>query len=66
MGRPKKDARALNLYIRRDIYDRFAKFCEAEGYSKTVAAERALSRYMDDISSRHDDAVRKDEIDYER
>lgn len=46
MGRPKKDAKYLNVYIRRDIYDKFSKFCSELGQSKTVAAERALEQYM--------------------
>lgn len=48
MGRPKKDARYLNVYIRRDIYDEFDEMCKVLGQSKTIAAERALSQYMRD------------------
>lgn len=48
MGRPKKDAKYLNVYIRRDIYDEFDELCRRLGQSKTVAAERALMKYMQD------------------
>ncbi len=49
MGRPKKDAKYLNVYIHRDVYDRFTDFCETVGQNKSVAAERALIQYMNDI-----------------
>ena len=54
MGRPKKDARYLNVYIRRDIYDLFDKTCKDLGQSKTVAAERALQQYISDIEKKND------------
>lgn len=47
MGRPKKDAKYLNVYIERKIHEDFDKFCEEVGQSKTVATERALCLYMD-------------------
>lgn len=47
MSKPKKDAKYLNVYIHRDVYDRFSKFCEKVGQNKSVASERALVAYMD-------------------
>ena len=47
MPRPKKEARYLNVYIQKDLHDRFEEFCKKLGQSKTVAAERALKMYMD-------------------
>lgn len=45
--RPKKDAKYLNVYIERKLYDEFSQFCEDAGQSKTKAAERALRMYID-------------------
>ena len=44
--RKKKDAKYLNVYIERKIFDDFDAFCNWLGQSKTVAAERALVMYM--------------------
>lgn len=46
MSRPKKDAKYLNVYLDRKIYEDFEKFCIEMGQSKTLAAERALQMYM--------------------
>ena len=51
MGRPKKDAKYLNVYIERSIYDEFTDLCDKLGQSKTVAAERALRCYMDNTKA---------------
>ena len=48
--RQKKDAKYLNVYIEKSIYDRFAELCEQLGQSKTVGAERALKRYIEAMS----------------
>lgn len=55
MGRPRKDAKYLNVYISRDIHERFAAFCDNVGQSKTVATERALELYMKDMTKRMGD-----------
>lgn len=47
MSRPKKDSQVVNLNIKRDIYDKFAEFCDKTGLTKTVVAERALEIYID-------------------
>lgn len=52
MARPKKDAKYLNVYIERSIYEKFDDFCKTVGQSKTVATERALTLYMDDMSKK--------------
>lgn len=53
MGRPKKDAKYLNVYIERSIYDEFEEICKELGQSKTVATERALLGYMQDIRKKN-------------
>ena len=50
MGRLKKDAKYLNVYLHRDVYEDFTKFCETVGQSKSLAAERALVAYMDNFN----------------
>lgn len=60
MGRPKKDAKYLNVYIEKNIYTRLENFCKEQGQSKTVAAERALTMYMDSKSTAASPAPRKE------
>ena len=57
MARPRKDAKYLNVYIERDIHERFDEFCKKFGQSKTVATERALSLYMDEMEKRFDGKI---------
>lgn len=47
MARPKKDSQVVNLNIKRDVYNKFAEFCDRTGLTKTVVAERALEMYVD-------------------
>lgn len=47
MARPRKDSQVVNLNIKRDVYDKFAEFCDGTGLTKTVVAERALEMYID-------------------
>lgn len=52
MPREKKDAKYLNIYIERGLYDDFAEFCKKYGYTKTSAAERALRSYIKDVEKK--------------
>lgn len=52
MGRPKKNGTYLNICIETSIYERLKAFCEDAGQTKTVAAERALTAYLDDYEEK--------------
>ena len=47
MSRPKKDGKALNLYIERDILEKLEAYCEETGLTKTKAIERILNGFLD-------------------
>lgn len=53
MGRPKKDAKYLNVYLTRQVYEEFAAFCEEFGQSKSLATERAINLYMEDMRKKN-------------
>ena len=44
MGRPKKDGKDLNCYLRSDIFEKLERYCEETGLTKTTAIERALEK----------------------
>lgn len=44
MGRPKKDGRALNCYIKAEIIEKLEEYCEEMGQTKTIVVERALEK----------------------
>lgn len=46
MPRPKKQAKYLNVYLDKQIYDSLSEFCIESGQSKTVAVERAIQMYV--------------------
>lgn len=46
MSRPKKDGKALNLYIERDVLEKLETYCEETGLTKTKAIERILSQFL--------------------
>ena len=52
MARAKKDAKYLNVYISRETYEKFDKFCEEMGQSKSLAADRALVLYMEAMTKK--------------
>lgn len=52
MPREKKDAKYLNIYIERELYEKFTEFCMKYGYTKTSAAERALRSYIRDMEKK--------------
>lgn len=49
MPRAKKDAKYLNIYLSKHIYDEFDEFCKEIGQTKTMATERALEMYMKEM-----------------
>ena len=46
MARQKKNGQYLNVKIDMNVYQRLEEFCEATGYTKTAAVERALTTLM--------------------
>lgn len=55
MGRPKKDGRALNCYIKAEIIEKLEEYCEEMGQTKTIVVERALEQ----VFSEHDKNKKK-------
>lgn len=49
MARAKKDNVPVSMRLEKGIFEKLSKFCEDSGQSKTVAVERALEMYIDDI-----------------
>lgn len=47
VGRPKKDGKYINCYIKKDIAEELEKFVETTGLPKTVAVEHALKMYLE-------------------
>ena len=49
MARPRKDSKPLNIKMDAELYERFEKYCDDMGQTKTTAVERiiaeALNRY---------------------
>jgi hypothetical protein len=44
MGRPKKEGRDINCFLRKDIFDKLEEYCDETGLTKTTAIERALEK----------------------
>lgn len=44
MGRPKKDGRDLNCFLRRDLFEQLEQYCDEMGQTKTIVVERALEK----------------------
>lgn len=60
MGRPRKDAKYLNVYVSRDVYNDFTMFCQDIGQSKSLAAERAIKAYMESMTSLQSGMTKKE------
>lgn len=52
MGRSKKDAKVLNIKLDRNIYDRFERYADELGQTKTTAIERILSKHLDEFEKK--------------
>lgn len=48
MARAKKDGKALNCNIDRQIYERLEEYCHEVGQTKTLAIERILDQFLND------------------
>ena len=51
MPRMKKDGQHLNLYLDRELMERFRIYCEEKGQTMTTALERILKKRLDDYDS---------------
>lgn len=48
MAKAKKDGKALNCNIDRQIYERLEEYCHEVGQTKTLAIERILNQFFND------------------
>lgn len=48
MSKDKKEKTPISLRIETVLLEKLNEFCDNSGQSKTVAIERALSKYIDD------------------
>ena len=46
MPREKKDGQFVNIYLRKDLYDRLEEFCRETGVTKTFAIEKGVELYL--------------------
>lgn len=46
VGRPKKDGKYVNCYVKKEITNELEKFVAETGLTKTVAIEHALKMYI--------------------
>ena len=53
MGRPKKNAIALNVKLETEIMERFEAYCDELGQTKTKALERILQKHLDEYAVTH-------------
>lgn len=51
MPRCKKDYKNLNIKLDREISERFEKYCNKLGQTKTTAIERILQKHLDEFES---------------
>lgn len=52
MARAKKDGKALNCNIDRQVYARLEEYCHEVGQTKTMAIERILNQFFNDYYSK--------------
>jgi len=64
MPRPKKDYQSLNVKLDSGIMERFKKYCDIMGQTKTTALERILQKHLDDFeqSKKEDRMLRKEHL----
>lgn len=53
MPRQKKDGKFVNFYIDRELAERFDRYADDRGQTKTVALERILKEYLDAYDQHH-------------
>ena len=56
MPRPKKDYQSLNVKLDSTIMERFKKYCDIMGQTKTTALERILQKHLDDFERNEESA----------
>ena len=49
MSRTKKDAKILNIKLDREIHEQLEQFCDESGMTKTIAVEKILQHYFENI-----------------
>lgn len=49
MAKPKKDGQFINVYLDRNLHDRLCYYAEEMGQTKTLAIERILKKYFDEV-----------------
>ena len=54
MPREKKDGQFVNIYLRKDLYDRLEEFCRETGVTKTFAIEKGVELYLGKKESKQD------------
>ena len=54
MARVKKDGKALNCNIDRQVYEQLEVYCRDVGQTKTVAIERILKQFFNDYYGKTD------------
>ncbi len=55
MARPKKDYQSLNVKLDSAIMERFRKYCEELGQTKTTALERILQKHLSEFEEMETD-----------
>lgn len=59
MGRPRKNAIALNVKLETGIMERFEAYCDELGQTKTKALERILQKHLDEYAVTHHESKTK-------
>ena len=49
MARQKKDSINLNMRVNAEVMRRFNEYCERMGQTKTLAFERIITTYLDEL-----------------
>ncbi len=49
MPRPKKDGKTVSFYLDKELLDRFDRFCDDTGRSKTGAIEWMMKKTLDEV-----------------
>ena len=51
MPRPRQDAHPVSIKMSTEILERLEDYCNRSGQTKTVAIERAITRYIDEYDA---------------
>lgn len=47
MVKEKKESQQFSIRMDKAVYEKFAKYCEEEGHTKTFVIEKALKEYLE-------------------